>query len=175
MLVAYLAMFLPWRAVFVIFGFVGFLWALAWFWWFRDEPRDHPAVGEAEKDLIEETRGLPSGHAGSWASVLRTPSLVPLCLQYFANSYGFYFFITWLPTYLAKSRGMAHWELATFAGMPLVLSVIADVTGGVTTDVLHAALDSAPAAAVWELLHICSPRSQWLQARLYATDTWLGC
>ncbi|HEY7303325.1 MAG TPA: MFS transporter [Bryobacteraceae bacterium] len=136
MLVAYLATFFPWRAIFVIFGLVGVLWALAWFWWFRDEPRDHPAVGEVERDLIEETRGLPSGHAGSWASVLRTPSLVPLCLQYFANSYGFYFFITWLPTYLAKSRGMARWELATFAGMPLVLSVVADITGGVTTDVL---------------------------------------
>lgn len=136
MLVAYLATFLPWRVIFVIFGFVGLLWAAAWFWWFRDEPRDHTAVGKAERDLIEETRGLPPGHAGSWVDILRTPSLIPLCIQYFANTYGFYFFITWLPTYLAKARGMAHWELATFAGLPLVLSVVADVTGGIATDAL---------------------------------------
>ena len=136
MLVAYLATFLPWRVIFVLLGSVGFLWALAWSWWFRDEPRDHPSVSPAERDLIESTRGLPPGHGGSWTDVLRTRSLLPLCLQYFANTYGFYFFITWLPTYLSKSRGMASVELAIFAGMPLVLSVLADVTGGVTTDAL---------------------------------------
>jgi MFS family permease len=135
-LVAYLATFLPWRVIFVIFGAIGLLWAAVWFWWFRDEPRDHPSVGKAEQELIEQARGLPPGHAGSWIGVLRTPSLVPLCIQYFANTYGFYFFITWLPTYLAKARGMANWELATFAGLPLVLSVVADITGGIATDAL---------------------------------------
>ncbi len=94
------------------------------------------SVSVAERDLIENTRGLPPGHGGSWIDVLRTRSLFPLCVQYFANTYGFYFFITWLPTYLAKSRGMARWELAMFAGMPLVFSVLADVTGGITTDLL---------------------------------------
>jgi MFS family permease len=136
MLVAYLAMFLPWRVIFVIFGSIGLVWALTWSRWFRDEPRDHSSVSQAERDLIESTRGLPPAHAGSWLDVLRTRSLIPLCLQYFANTYGFYFFITWLPTYLMKARGMQSWELAGFAGMPLVFSVIADVTGGVTTDAL---------------------------------------
>jgi cyanate permease len=53
-----------------------------------------------------------------------------------ANTYGFYFFITWLSTYLTKARGMQSAELAIFAGLPLMLSVIADVTGGVTTDAI---------------------------------------
>ncbi|MFL6462935.1 MAG: MFS transporter, partial [Bryobacteraceae bacterium] len=135
-LVAYLAAVLPWRVIFLLFGCVGLVWALLWHWWFRDEPRDHASVSPAERDLIESTRGLAPGHSGSWSDVFRTRSLVALCLQYFANSYGFYFFITWLPTYLSKSRGMAHVELALFAGMPLLLSVIADITGGVTTDAL---------------------------------------
>jgi MFS family permease len=136
MLVAYLAAVLPWRAIFVIFGCIGFLWALVWSWWFRDEPRDHQSVSPAERDLIENTRGLAPGHSGSWTDVLRTRSLFPLCLQYFANTYGFYFFITWLPTYLSKSRGMANLKLAVFAGMPLILSVVADISGGLTTDAL---------------------------------------
>jgi MFS transporter, ACS family, glucarate transporter len=57
-------------------------------------------------------------------------------LQYVANSYGYYFFITWLPTYLAKARGMSSAELAIFSGLPLTLSAIADVSGGFTTDAL---------------------------------------
>lgn len=135
-LVAYMATFLHWRTIFVIFGLVGAIWAACWYWWFRDEPRDHASVGPAERDLIESTRGLPPGHSGSWGEVFRTRSLFPLCLQYVANTYGFYFFITWLPTYLSKARGLEKAELAIFAGLPLLLSVVADVTGGVTTDAL---------------------------------------
>ena len=136
--VAWIALYLPWRLVFVMFGFVGLAWAACWYWWFRDEPREHPAVNAAEADLIETTRGLAPGDLsrGTWAEVFRIPSLLPLCLQYVANSYGYYFFITWLPTYLAKARGMSSAELAIFSGLPLTLSAIADVSGGFTTDAL---------------------------------------
>lgn len=136
MLVGYLMIRLPWRAVFPIVGCTGLVWALIWYRWFRDEPRDHQSVTATERDLIESTRRLPLNHHGSFSQVFRTPSLLPLCLQYFANTYGFYFFITWLPTYLLKSRGMAHTELSVFAGLPLLLSVVADITGGMTTDAL---------------------------------------
>jgi nitrate/nitrite transporter NarK len=136
MFVAYLATFLHWRTIFLLLGSVGVFWAVAWFVWFRDEPREHSSVSPEETEMIEASRGLPPGHAGSWRDVLRTKSLVPLCIQYFANTYGFFFFISWLPTYLEKSRGMANVELALFAGLPLLLSVIADITGGFTTDLL---------------------------------------
>jgi nitrate/nitrite transporter NarK len=135
-LVAYMATFLHWRTIFVVFGCVGVVWAALWYVWFRDEPRDHASVSPAERDLIESTRGLPASHAGSWGEVFGTRSLFPLCLQYVANTYGFYFFITWLPTYLSKARGLEKAELAIFAGMPLLLSVVADITGGMTTDAL---------------------------------------
>ncbi len=137
-LIALMALYLPWRMVFIVLGFVGLAWAVLWYRWFRDEPREHPSVNAAEADLIETTRGLDAGDSrhGTWSEVFRIPSLLPLCLQYVANSYGYYFFITWLPTYLAKARGMSSAELAIFSGLPLLLSVIADVTGGFTTDAL---------------------------------------
>ncbi len=136
-LVALIGLYLPWRMVFVALGFVGLAWAAFWYRWFRDEPREHPSVNTAEAELIEQTRGLPPVQRhGDWQEVFRIPSLLPLCLQYVANSYGYYFFITWLPTYLAKARGMSSAELAIFSGLPLTLSAIADVTGGFTTDAL---------------------------------------
>jgi len=57
-------------------------------------------------------------------------------VQAFANSYGFYFFITWLPTYLAQAHGMKGAELAIFSGLPLMLSFVADLTGGEGSDKL---------------------------------------
>ncbi|MEO8099483.1 MAG: MFS transporter [Acidobacteriota bacterium] len=135
--VAWIALYLPWRWVFVLFGFVGMAWAASFYRWFRDEPREHPSVSVAERDLIESRRGGAQGHApGGWRAVFGAPGLIPLCAQYFANTYGFYFFITWLPEYLRNARGMENAELAIFAGLPLTLSAVADVTGGMTTDFL---------------------------------------
>src|SRR3954470_14371336 len=34
-LVALIALFLPWRMIFVALGFVGLAWAAFWYWWFR--------------------------------------------------------------------------------------------------------------------------------------------
>jgi ACS family glucarate transporter-like MFS transporter len=135
--IAAIAGWLEWRAIFVCFGAVGMLWAVCWYAWFRDEPREHPAVTAQERDLIETTRGLPAAKAGgSWTAVFKTPTVAPLCVQAFANSYGFYFFITWLPTYLAQARGMKGAALAIFSGLPLMLSFVADLTGGEGSDKL---------------------------------------
>jgi MFS family permease len=60
--VAWSALYLPWRAVFVMFGLVGLAWAAAWYRWFRDEPREHASVSAAERDHIEATRGIAPGH-----------------------------------------------------------------------------------------------------------------
>lgn len=137
--VAAIACWLEWRAIFVFFGLIGVVWTIGWYAWFRDEPHEHRAVPAQERDHIEATRGLPAARdhvSGSWTAVFKTPTVVPLCMQAFANSYGFYFFITWLPTYLAQARGMTGAQLAIFSGLPLMLSFVADLTGGEGSDKL---------------------------------------
>ena len=67
---------------------------------------------------------------------MKNPSVWMLCAAYFSNSYGFYFLITWLPSYLETQRGFTTGALSLAAGLPLLLSVIADLTGGVATDAL---------------------------------------
>ncbi len=126
-----------WRAVFVIFGSVGFAWAMAWRWWFRDEPEEHKAVNSRELEHIQRGRGEAASHhldAATWKRILSSRSLLALCAAYFTQSYGFYFFITWLPTYLEKARGLSSTRLGLFAGLPLLMSVLADFLGGITTD-----------------------------------------
>ena len=59
-LVTALLGFLPWRAIFVVFGAIGFVWAFAWYRWFRDEPADHPDAGPEEVKYIESGR-MPGG------------------------------------------------------------------------------------------------------------------
>jgi len=129
-----------WRTVFVVFGLVGFVWAIAWLRWFRDEPADHPAVSDDELAYIQAGRKPHVDRPIDRRSLGRLAgdrNMILLCLMYFTQAYGFYFNITWLPTYLAR-RGLSHETIGVWAGvlagLPLILSSVADLTGGLTTD-----------------------------------------
>jgi MFS family permease len=126
-----------WRAVFVVFGLLGIVWAIAWHRWFRDEPAEHPAVNAAERAQIETGRSVAADHPTGWAYWRRLfghRNTIPLCLMYLPNSFGFYFCITWLPTFLKEKHGFDSVALGFFAGLPLLLSVGGDLLGGVATD-----------------------------------------
>ena len=88
--------------------------------------------------------------------MFKTPTVAPLCVQAFANSYGFYFFITWLPTYLAQAHGMKGAELAIFSGLPLMLSFVADLTGGEGSDKLARRIVAAQRAARLRRRRLCA-------------------
>jgi MFS family permease len=135
-LVGILMTVLTWRQVFFSFGVLGTVWAAFWFTWFRDDPAQHPSVNAAELELIDKGKAGDEQHQLSgWGVVLR-PSVLGLCAAYFANGYGFYFLITWLPSYLERQRGYRAGAMSLFAGLPLLLSVVADLAGGFTTDYL---------------------------------------
>ena len=139
MIVVALLHFMNWRAVFVLFGLVGVVWATAWYRWFRNDPSEHPEVNAAELEKIASEGEPANGHHEGWAywkRLLTHPNTLPLCGMYFPNSYAFYFCITWLPTYLKEKHGLDAMQLALFSGLPLILSVAGDLFGGVTTDIM---------------------------------------
>ena len=135
-LVALLVTRLHWRAVFVLFGLTGFLWAAFWKIWFRDDPAEHRAVSAAELDHIRSgATPMKTDHPSGFRT-LTNPSVLAICAAYFTQGYGFYFYITWLPTYLQQTKGVGAGVMALLAGLPLLLSVVADLLGGLTTDYL---------------------------------------
>ena len=136
-----LSALLSWRAVFALFGLFGLVWALTWHRWFRDDPEQHAEVNAAEREWILAGRQADGGDHSRreyWRRLLGHPNILPLCLMYLPNSYGFYFCITWLPTYLHEKHGFSAASLGFFAGMPLVLSIAGDLLGGVATDAVTA-------------------------------------
>src|SRR5512140_1637681 len=70
-----------WRHTFPIFGAVGVLWAVAWVWWFRDDPHTHPGVNDAELQLIG-TEPPVVLESVPWRALLRNRSLLALCGMY---------------------------------------------------------------------------------------------
>jgi MFS family permease len=98
---------LSWRWAFVVFAALGAAWAAIFWWWFRDNPKDHPRVNATELELLRENQQNAAGHGNvPWGVLLSRPSVWLLWLQYFCLSYGWYFYITWLPKYLKDQRSM---------------------------------------------------------------------
>jgi MFS family permease len=136
MLVTALLVYFNWRTLFALFGSVGFVWALAWYRWFRDSPAEHPAVSSDERELIERGLAGSGGHAvdaTEWKRLFWNRTVVCLCLMYFTQAFGGAFYVTWLPTYLA-SRGLTGMTAGVLAGLPLIFSAAADLVGGIATD-----------------------------------------
>lgn len=113
--------YMNWRHAFMCFGALGVIWSIFFYRWFRDNPADHPSVNEAERDLLKEVAANTTEHvAVPWLRILRNRSLWLLWLQYYCLSFGWYFYITWLPTYLQEYRHQTPAAASKYAILPLL-------------------------------------------------------
>jgi MFS family permease len=121
-----------WRYSFVAFASLGLVWSAIFWFWFKDNPRQHTSVNDAERELLESSRVLMTHQHGQskWLSLLLTPEVVILCLQYFCVSFTWYFYITWLPTYLREGRGQAAAHAAALSVLPLLFGGFGAVLTG---------------------------------------------
>ncbi len=124
-----------WRTTFVCFGALGLVWAAAWYGWMRDDPREHRAVNAGELAEI----GPPERSAHPpvpWARLARSRNLIAICAMYFCAIYGWYFYITWLPTYLLEARGFDLPATGWLSSLPLYGIAAGCLVGGLVSDAL---------------------------------------
>lgn len=125
LLVAYILQYISWRRAFEVFGVLGVIWAVAFYWWFRDDPATHPSVNSAELALLPPARETaPVKGALPWRLLMSKPAVWLLCAQYACLAYGWWFYVTWLPTYLRTARGTSIKMSALLAGLPLLMGGI---------------------------------------------------
>ncbi|MFK7778484.1 MAG: MFS transporter [Gimesia sp.] len=137
-----------WRACMWIFAVPGVLWAIWFYYWFRDRPEQHSGVNQAELQLI---RGLPSSASNSelqnqdtskiekgeptpWGQILTSFSMWMICGQQFFRAAGYIFYVTWFPVYLQESRGITMASSGLWASVPLMFFVAGNALGGAIVD-----------------------------------------
>jgi len=129
---------LHWRATFWFFGLLGVIWCIGFTLWFRNRPEENPRVNPAELTLIR-SGGSDSqaAHAGiPWRRILASRNLWFLCLMYGLQSYGWYFYITYLPKFLEQQYDLPATSLlgAIYKGGPLWMGAVGCMIGGLLTD-----------------------------------------
>jgi MFS family permease len=140
---------LHYRWVFLIFGLLGVVWALMFYRWFRDYPKDHPSVSAAELAVIGETQH-GGDHSMPWSKLLASRTVWMLWAQYFFMSYAWYFYITWFPTYLKEQfTGMGDMQRALLACVPLFFGGIGSILAGLLSARLDVWLGSIARTRRW--------------------------
>ena len=135
LLVAVVMEAVGWRHSFEIFGCVGVIWAMFFFAWYRDDPLRHPGLNGAERELVRQSASLSTRHVHvPWSRLLRSRQVWMLCWQYFCLSYGWYFYITWLPTYLREGRHVALFSSAWLSILPLFCGGLGNPAAVVASD-----------------------------------------
>jgi ACS family glucarate transporter-like MFS transporter len=122
-----------WRWAFVALAVLGFVWAAVFFLWFRDDPAEHPAVNPEELALLQEARATTTqeGETQWHRSLFSLPVLI-LVVQYFCFSSVWYFYVTWLPTYLREARELTAGQAAGYATLPLLFGGFGSLVAGYT-------------------------------------------
>ena len=124
-----------WRSVYWIFACLGIFWAAGWSVWFRDTPGQHRSVGPKERALIRDQRSASFRHARiPWGALATDRNIWALCGMYSGYTWGLYFYIQWLPTYLEQARGLDLPEIGPTAAAVLLSGAVANLAGGWLSD-----------------------------------------
>ncbi|MCD2367675.1 MFS transporter [Bacillus sp. BS3(2021)] len=141
-LIAWMIAVFDWKLTFLLIGLVGVVWGIVWMIFFKENPADHKRVNEAELAHIregqahmEETGG---GQPLKWYQLFKYRNIWAMCVGFFMINYNSYFFITWLPTYLVKERGMDLIEMGIMASLPLLTAMVVEVGAGWMSDRIYA-------------------------------------
>jgi MFS family permease len=127
-----------WRAAFYVFGAVGIVVAVAWYFYYRDFPQDHSGVNREELRLLESSlRAYPKTRgAVPWRRILHSRDLLCLSLSYFCYGWVLWMYLQWLPTYLSEGRHLGQMKMGLGITVPLLAASIMNMGGGWLSDKL---------------------------------------
>ncbi|MCX5541100.1 MFS transporter [Paraburkholderia sp. CNPSo 3076] len=126
-----------WKITFALTGLLGLIWYVVWQFTFSDSPRDHKRVNPEELAHIESDSLAERSDREArppLRKLLAHRNIWAMCIGFFMINYNSYFFITWLPTYLVKARGMTMMEMGWMASLPLLVSIVVEILAGWASD-----------------------------------------
>src|SRR5207244_5681529 len=96
-------------------------------------------IREGEDEGEDERGAKPAGHpmpAAAWGALFRCRSLWAIGCLYICGSFGWSFFLSWLPRYLKEMHRVEFANSEVMSGLPLLCGGISCLVGGTLSDAL---------------------------------------
>lgn len=124
---------LPWRSAVLVLAGAGLAAGVVFLTLFRNTPREHPWVNQAEADLV--TVGDPEAAYATrsrlaWGAVLRSPSVLLLCVRAILSNMADVLYVYWLPLYLLTIKRVDVTDAGWMAALPLIGGALGGVASG---------------------------------------------
>jgi D-galactonate transporter len=140
-LLLWMAVTLGWRTLFFATGATGVVFAIIWYFLYRD-PLDSKRANASEIAYIRAGGGEVAKQkkaSFSFAAVLlllRYRQIWAICIGKFASFAALTFFLTWFPTYLIEQRHMHMLKAGFFLVLPYVGASVGILIAGSVSDLL---------------------------------------
>lgn len=139
-IIALIISYIGWRGSFIITGGLGILWAIAWWFIYRD-PEKFRDIAPKQVEALIADRGIKDvaqkeEATVSWKGLFRYKTVWGLMIGLFCLNFAIFFFITWFPSYLMQTRGFSLKALGTLGMLPALLAIPGGWLGGLTSDYL---------------------------------------
>jgi len=146
-LITTLIRFYGWKLMFAILGSAGIIWAVIWWFVYRDYPEHSKFVNDAELSLIRE--GAPinrdrkfaeikahdiSMGGTTWKFILTNPALVANNFGFFSFGYVLFFGVTWLPEYFLRTYHLNLKTAGPYLMAPWLTAAVFLVAAGFISD-----------------------------------------
>ncbi|GAL90531.1 MFS transporter [Jejuia pallidilutea] len=139
-LVAYLIDSWGWRNIFYFFGAVGFLFAIAFYAFFRNKPEDHPGLSDEEKKYIVKNRQQEVERKGGnlpLGKILSSNNVILAMVQYIGSNFIFFFMLTWLFPYIKAKYELGLVATGFYAMLPLLAGALGNWVSGFMVDAIY--------------------------------------
>jgi MFS family permease len=134
-LIAALVAVSSWRTSFYTLAAISLVWVLAWIWFFRDDPEDHPSVSPEELASITAHGRRPKAHPMSWHQWLRLfVRMLPVTAVDFCYGWTLWLFLSWIPSFFFKNYHLDLTQSALYSAGVFTAGVVGDTVGGVVSD-----------------------------------------
>jgi nitrate/nitrite transporter NarK len=122
---------MSWRVAYVILGAVTLGWLAAWAWYFRDEPRKHFAITDADLAMLP-ARSMNRRNPVPWLRLARY--ILPVTLVDFCYGWTLWLFLSWIPSFFYENYHLNLQTSAMFSAGVLSAGVVGDTLGGIWSD-----------------------------------------
>jgi MFS family permease len=126
-----------WRLSFIVFGCASLLWLLPWLRYLR-QPSQSSEPHSPASDIATHNGEIPSASeavaGASLLQILQQRSAWGTFGGLFAYNYVWYFFITWLPTYLVRERQFSVKTMSAVTSLAFLILASSALTSGWLSD-----------------------------------------
>jgi ACS family sodium-dependent inorganic phosphate cotransporter len=132
----FIAVTFGWPVVFYLFGAVGFVWFAFWWHYSADRPptpAESPAAG-ASPALAAGREERTRDRLIPWREIFSKGPVWAIVFGHFANNWGLYVLLSWLPSYFASQLGVNLRSVWMFVAPPWIASFLFSNVAGWIAD-----------------------------------------